>query len=222
MTIWELIEIGEFEKANQLADEEYTHTEDISSLRNKIIALINLKMYDQVVELSKYILKKTDFRNSEDYVFCGIGNWLLGYYSDAVDNWTKAWSCIYQDESGGVSVLVYLYFASLRTNDSTLNKSVSKKLATINNVNWPAPISGYLLSKIDRNEMLSYVDHVPILRERQMCQADFASAIKSLENNNDELYKFHLEKAVETPERKYLEGMLYLAKGELEGMNNRS
>jgi tetratricopeptide (TPR) repeat protein len=221
MTIWELIEAGEFEKASQLASDEYRDSGDIFPLFNKRIALMNLKKYDEVISLSKYILNETNFEGSTDYVYCAIAYWLLGRYSDAIDNWTKAWSCKYQDASGGVSVLVYLYFVSICTRDSALNKRTLKKLAKINNVNWPAPISLYLLNKIDRNQMLSCVDTVPILRERQMCQADFASAIKSLENNNDELYKFYLEKAIETPQRKYLEEMLYLAKGELERIDNR-
>ncbi|UYQ95591.1 hypothetical protein MKQ68_10810 [Chitinophaga horti] len=59
---------------------------------------------------------------------------------------------------------------------------------------------------------------IPILHNRQLCQANFTLALMKLEQNSTEEYQLYLEAAIKQGPNAWLEKMFYLAKVELEAL----
>ena len=85
-------------------------------------------------------------------------------------------------------------------------------------LNWPGPLGHYLLGEITKPELFSFVCDIPILKERQLCQANFTIAIKELENGDENAYYKHLRECLKDGSSAYLEDMYYMAKGELDNL----
>lgn len=221
LDVWSLIVNNEFEKACERADEEYKkNPEDTLDLRNKVYALFHLKRYDDVISLSEKLI---DYRNGEtdvDFLSLGIANWILGNSHKAIEAWQLAQNSIYKDAAGGIGTQVFLYFAGVKTSQeklkATVIKTIKKLLKSKRSINFPGPLGHYLIDNISENEMLSYISKVPILRERELCQAHFVSAIKRLEAGDTEGYYKNLRDCISYGSRAYLSQMYYMAKGELE------
>jgi tetratricopeptide (TPR) repeat protein len=220
LSVWTLIENNEFEKACEKADEEYRNTGDILSLRNKVYALLNLKKYIESISLSEKLIESRKGDTESDFSFLGIANWMLGDTAKAIEAWQQGQNSLYKDAAGGMGIQVFLYFAAIKTGQdklkSTAIKTIKKLLKSKRAVNFPGPLGHYLVDDITDNELLSYVDSVPILRERQLSQAHFVIAIKKLEADNIEGYYKELKDCISYGSRSYLSQMYYLAKGELE------
>ena len=223
LDVWSLIVNNEFEKACKVADEEYKKdAANILDLRNKVYALFHLKRYEDVISLCKKLI---DYRNGEtdaDFVHLGIANWILKNTDEAIKAWQLAQSSIYKDASGGIGTQVFLYFAGVRTKQDSLKtgaiKAIKKLLKSKRATNWPGPVGHYLLNEITETELSAYVATVPILKERQLCQAHFVIAVKKLEAGDENGYYKKLGDCVSYGSKSYLEQMYYLAKGELELM----
>jgi hypothetical protein len=95
-------------------------------------------------------------------------------------------------------------------------KIMKKLLKPKKGAGWPAPLGTYILGDITEESLFSSVVNIPILRERQLCQAHFAQAIKELERGNKAAYLNSLADCVSYGPSSYLEDFYYLAKGELE------
>lgn len=219
LDVWSLIKNGDFEEACNKADIEYKETKSIFPLRNKVYALFHLGMYSEALELLKLIIKLGNGESDTDYIFSGIAYWLLDRKEDAINIWQEGEKCIYTDAAGGVELQLFLYFAAVYTNDDTLKTKTKKRLKKLlkskNAINFPAPLGVYILGNLTEGKLLSYVVQVPILRERQLCQADFTIAIKKLEEGKNEEYKNKLKDSFSYGAASFLSEMYYLAKGEL-------
>lgn len=117
---------------------------------------------------------------------------------------------------------MFLYFAAVKTGDDKLKsnavKAIKKLLKSKRARNFPGPLGHYLIDDIKDNELLSCVDSVPILRERELCQAHFVLAIKRLEAGDTQGYFKKLRDSIGYGSSSYLAQMYYLAKGELEAV----
>ncbi|MDB5148840.1 MAG: hypothetical protein JWQ57_2860, partial [Mucilaginibacter sp.] len=146
----------------------------------------------------------------------------LGNIDKAIEVWQLAQNSIYKDAAGGISTHVFLYFAGLKTGQEKLKatamKMIKKLLKSKRAINFSGPLGHYLIDDISENELLSYISKVPILRERELCQAHFVSAIKRLEIGDTECYYKDLRGCISYGSRAYLSQMYYMAKGELELM----
>ena len=224
-TVWSLVKNNEFEKACKMADEGYTETGDMLLLRNKIYALFHLKKYQEIIHLSEALIEieKSEYSSESDFISLGIANWLLGDELKAIEVWQNGQNCIYKDAAGGIEIQVFLYFAAVKTKNDKLKltvvKAIKKILKSKRSVNYPGPLGHYLLNDITERQLSSYVVNVPILRERQLCQAHFVAAIKILETGDTEGYYRKLKASISYGSPSYLEQMYYLAKGELENNN---
>jgi tetratricopeptide (TPR) repeat protein len=223
ITVWSLVKNDEFEKACELADEEYVNTEDVSHLRNKIYALFHLKKYSEVISVSKKVIEIRKGETDSDFLDLGIANWLLGKNSEAVEAWQKAQYCKYTDAAGGIEPRIYLYFVAVKTKQDKLMAEVIKGIKKIlkgkRSINWPGAAGHYLLNEFTDEELISCVSNTPILRERQLCQAYFVMAIKKLERKDEDGYYDKLKGCISYGPASYLEQMYYLATGELEEIN---
>lgn len=225
--IWELIKNGQFEEACKEADLEYEQTKNPFQLGNKITALMLLKKYNEVIELAEKMIileKKTnpsiDVSSSFQFIFSGIAHWFLNKKNEAIKLWQEGEKCVYQDASGGISLLIIEYFAAVTTNNETLKKSllrgIKKKLRNKQALNWPGPLGHYLIGNTPEVELLTHVSTIPALRERNLCQVNFVIAIKKLEVGDMVGYKNKLKECIQNGPYAYVEDMYYLAKGELE------
>lgn len=217
---WSLITNNDFDKACERADEEYRESGNIFPLRNKVYALFHLKKYDEIILITEKCIEARNGESSSDFISLGIANWVLDNESKAIDTWKQAQNCPYKDAAGGIDTQVFLYFAAVKTHDEKLKlnviRTIKKLLKTKRAINYPGPLGHYLLEDIDERQLVGYVTNVPILRERELCQAHFVSAIKSLEDDNIEGYYKMLKACINYGSSTYLEQMYYLAKIELE------
>lgn len=220
MDVWSLIQNGFFEKACEVADSEYEQTGNIFILRNKVYALLHLKQYDEVISLTEFLIKERNGESDTDFIFCGIAYWLTKNYYKAIQIWQSAEDCKYTDAAGGVELQVILYFAGVKSNDKKLIGKSSKKLARLlkgkQAANWPAPLGRFMLNELTQIELQNNISQTPVLRERQLCQADFVKAIKELEKGNEIGYRNELQNCISYGSSSYLEQLYYLAKGEIE------
>lgn len=224
LDVWQLIQMGQFEKAMEVADKEFEQSNNIFPLRNKVYALLHLKKYDEVILLTNTLIEMRNGETDSDFIFCGIGLWLLNKKEEAINKWQKALNSKYTDAAGGIELMTILYFASLRMENDHLKthtlKRIKKLIASKKAINWPGPIGAYILGNISNDKLLSSVTTVPVLKERQLSQAYFALAIQELQERNIKNYIERLKDSVSFGPAAYLEQFFYLAKGELESMSD--
>ena len=223
LSVWALIENNEFKKACEKDDQEFAISGSILALRNKVYALFQLKEYFDAISIIEQLINLTNGNTESDFKFLGIANWIVGNIEKAIALWQQSKNCLYKDASGGIEIQVLLYFAGIKTREDKL-KSASKKIMkkifkSKRSINWPGPIGHYLLGDVTENELFSYTTTVPILKERQLCQAYFVSAIKKLETGNIDEYYSELKDCISYGPPSYLEQVYYLAKDELEKNN---
>ena len=219
--IWELILMGKFQMANDLAQMEFDNSHDVLPLRNKVYALLHLRKYEEVVQLTNKLIETTNGEVDSDFISCGIAHWALGKKEEAITCWRQSQKSKYTDAAGGIEVKVILYFASIKEDLKQLKNEMIKDIRKLIRpkvavLNWPGPIGNYVLGEMSDNELLSRVATVPVLRERNLSQAYFAMAIKKLEEKNLDDYRAWLKKVIEFGPTVYLEHFFYIAKIELE------
>jgi hypothetical protein len=217
--VWELIKSDHFEEACIVADEQYLSTKNESILRNKVLALLHLQKYNDVIELCDIIIGIRNGEADVDFILSGIAFWGLDNESKAIEYWQNGEKSKYADIAGGIDVLLLQYFASIKLNDSKLLLSVKKKIKKLlkNKIatNFYGLLGNYVLDEITENELFSSVTMTNILRERQLCRMDFILGVKALETKNFDLYKRKLIDCVSYGVNSYLERSLYLARIEL-------
>lgn len=222
MDVWILITEDRFEEALEQADRQYEQTGDLSVLRNKLYALFQLERYEECIYLSKEIISLRNGETDSDFVFLGIAYWILGKELEAIGTWKEGENSKFTDGAGGIESQTLQYFASIKRSDKELQSQVLKKINKIlkgkRSFNWPGAIGRYLSEGWDDEKLLSYVMGIPILKERQLCQAYFAIAIKRLEEGSISEYQRNLEISTSFGANAYLEKMYYLAKGELKNL----
>jgi hypothetical protein len=220
LSLWSLIENNEFDKACEKADKEFISSGSLLVLRNKVYALFHLKEYFAAISVGEQLIKITKGDTESDFKFLGIANWIVANTTKAVEVWQESKNCIYKDASGGIETQLLLYFAGIKIGHESLKaasvKTIKKLLKSKRAINWPGPLAHYLINDITEIELFAYVSTTPILKERQLCQAHFVTAIKKLEAGDNDGYYKKLKDCISYGPQSYLEQMYYLAKGELE------
>jgi hypothetical protein len=128
----------------------------------------------------------------------GVALWMAGEHQQAASAWargteaTLASTVRYADAAGGVGIGNLLWFAAVRLHDSAhrslATKLLRKKLRTKQSKAWPGPISRFLLGAIDESQLRGAVSRVPILRERESCQAEFYIGASAFDSNREFYY----------------------------------
>ena len=216
---WSLIERGEFEEACRVADQLYQQSGSEPILANKAIALLNLKKFDQVVQLGKLLIDITNGRREYDFIIAGIANWLMDEKQEAIQYWQEAQSKPrYTDAAGGVEVPLLLYYAGVRLDNTALKADATRKLKKrIRNkqaMNWPGPLAAYVVGELDEHELLLRVSTMPILQDRELCQAYFWIGVQTLDADPSHS-KESWNKAIDCTPACFLEFEYYLAKDQL-------
>jgi len=220
ISCWELIIQKKFNEACIVADQEYNTSKSLFHLNNKIIALLNLKKYEEALKLSLEVIGLTnaDYKSDADNISAGIAYWLLDRPNDAIEMWRSGLNAKYTDAAGGVEIPALMYYASVVNNDKALEKEAVKilkrKLKLKASVNFPGSIAGYLLGNIDEEELLLSYGPFSNLKDRVQSKSYFYIAVKSLKNGDKNKFYENLEKCVSF--ESYLEMEYFLAVGELD------
>lgn len=219
-SVWDLIVENQFEWACIKADEEYSLAPiDISPLRNKVLALLNLGKYEEVIKLSLFLINARKGETDSDFVFAGIAHWFLKQHTEALNLWRKAKDTKYRDAAGGVDIPLLLLFAAVKLQEANLEKEavslLKKRAKSKRMVNWPGPLANYMLGETSEETLLGLINTQPSLKARQTCQAKFYIALKKLMSHDEEGYYQLLRECVSLDPVSRLEQEYYIAKGEL-------
>lgn len=218
MNTWALVQNDQFEQAIIRSNLDFEEDGSVIHLRNQMFALFHLQRYNEAIILSEKVIKMQEkYPSSWDYIFKGIAYWLSGRRNEAVEAWEFSATCMYRDGAGGLDTLLFLLFASLNNSDAGLEakviKSLKKKLKLKSAVNWPGAMGLFLFNAISETQLLQSVSNIPYLKERHLCGAHFAIALKSLKQGDIAGYISELENCISYGPKSYLEQYYYLAKG---------
>jgi len=218
-SIWDIVKIGKYEEACLAADREFAETQSLSPLRNKVFALLCLEKYDEVIRLSNDIIIKANGESDGDFVFLGVAHWLLGRYRDAVTVWERATDTKYTDAAGGVGIQLLLFYASVKLQDDKLKACALKQLQTLckhpTANNWPGPLAGLVLGKLQEADVRSKMSKQPILKARQTCQAAFYIGTMQIASQDMHGYIEHMRESCGQGGACLLEQEYYLARDEV-------
>jgi hypothetical protein len=214
---WDLIEQGKFVEACKRADEEHALTDSPLPLHNKVLALLHLERFSDAVSLCRALMTMEGADSDDEFIFCGVAYWCLNKADEAVRIWNEGTKRTYTDAAGGLAIPLLLYYAAIRMNDSALGKSaraaVKARCRTRRSNNWPGPLGLYALGELDDTELQDRVTTVPILRDRELCQANFWTGVRH-SSADIERGREYMRKAISFGPSSYLEHEYYLAKGE--------
>lgn len=218
MSCWDLIKQKDFYGACKRADEEYAETKSEPSLRNKAIALLNLKKYQDVLDIATELIRITNGRSDSDYMLAGIANWLLDNYTEAVEIWKKGLNTKYTDAAGGIQVPALLYYAAVKENNKKLEKEaidlLKKRCKSKVSLNYPGSIAGYILGRISEDELLNSYASFETLKTRILCKSYFYIAVNNLKNGDKKMFYENLKKCIDN--ESYIEKEHFIAIGEID------
>ena len=146
---------------------------------------------------------------------------MAGRGREAVETWSAgveaalADTVRYGDAAGGVTIGNLLLFAGVRLDDKyavpLATRLLRKRLKTKQSAAWPGPVSRHLLGVVSETEMLAAVSNVPVLRDRQLCQARFYVGVRALSVGNKDIYFEAMHEACEFGRVAKLGAEYYLA-----------
>lgn len=223
MDPWQLIKDGRYSEAVDAYTQQLAEARTVSSFRNRAIAYLNLDQLDHAMADYESAERIDQSRSDGNLKSIGVVHWLAGREADAVRAWAKAVRLLerneiqYTDGAGGVQSPCLLWFAGGRLKDVTLQDSAISMLRTLlkgrRANNWPGPIGRLLLKQADAETLRSSVSSVPVLRERELCQAEFYISVQTLDDGR-QLYIDGLRRAIGQSVA-LLENEFYLARFEL-------
>lgn len=200
MDAWDLIKADRFRDAVDLLTAQLSDRPSTPLFNNRGMAHLHLGEFEQALsdfraadEISVRILG-----GARDRAMAGVALWMAGEHQHAASTWARGTEAMlagdvsYTDAAGGVSIGNLLWFASVRLHDpahrSLATKLLRKKLRAKQSQAWPGAISRFLLGAIDESQLRDAVSHVPILRERESCEAEFYIGVSALHSDPECYY----------------------------------
>ncbi len=218
-SVWQALSDGDFEEAIELADQEHSRTGSIFPLRNKVFALLHLHRYHEVTELCKSIMRSTNNESDSDAIFCGVGYWLIGRESEAIEVWKLGYKSPYTDAAGGVDIPLLLFYSGTRIGSRDLIESSRGYLRKTSHrgrqTDWPRPVADYVLGRMDKDGLLGSMDNNSSLRAKQKCQADFYIGVMAFLKGEEQAALEAMKSCVSTSSSSFTRHEYYLAYGEV-------
>jgi hypothetical protein len=221
---YELLEAGRFAEAVR----EYStliQTEPSGPwFRGRALAYLNLRRFAPAQADLEAAEKTEQWKSVEDRQGIGVTQWLAGQWVEAAKTWLglvtelERGRISYTDGAGGVQSPGPLWFAAVRLGNPSYLARAKRHLRTKVKSgwieNWPGPVAKFLLGSIELEELLQTVDTTPILRERELCQANFYAGVRALETG-DSAQARKCFRAAAKHRPALLEWEYYLAKNEV-------
>jgi hypothetical protein len=219
--VWELIKIGEYEKACRVTDEEFNKSSSILPLRNKVFALLRRQRYRDAALLCDKIIRLRNGDTDSDFIFLGTSCWLDGRQDEAIAAWQSSSDAKYTDAAGGVEICLLLLYASIKRSDNSLRQECESTLEASCRQpairNWPGPIARFVLRKLSEDALLSATSGQPTLKAKQLCQAEFYIGVMRLADGDLERCLTHMMRSTSLGEACLLKQEFYLADAEVRG-----
>jgi len=198
--VWQLLQDGRFEEACSTADREYSETQSLLALRNKVYALLRLDRNREAAILCDDIIGLDGGNSDSDYISLGVAQWRDGRRIEAVATWQLASDTKHTDAAGGVDVWLLCYFAAVKLADKTLMNRSESKLKSIGKrrsiANWPGAVALFILGKLTEDELLATRSEQPLLRARQLCKAEFYIGVMRLISGDLAGYRVHMHRSL--------------------------
>lgn len=221
---WDLVKAGRFDEAVGELTDELSATPAPWRYSNRGIAYINLGALDRARDDFNAAEHASTTRGDSYRLKLATVQWLQGLEADAVKTWIDVVRDLdgnritYTDAAGGVESPCMLWFAGVRLAKTELceiaTKSLRKMLGRKQAKCWPGVLGRLVLGQAAPAEAREAVSTVPILRERQLCQAEFYIAWTSLMEENKSACLEALDQSARLGDA-LLEMELYLARYEL-------
>ncbi|MDR3403629.1 MAG: tetratricopeptide repeat protein [Chthoniobacter sp.] len=222
MTAWELLKANRCEEAIPLFTAELAERPSTGVHNNRGTAYLLLGDFARALadfEAAERVSEQTS-GSPGDGAKCGVAHWMAGEYQQAATVWERGAQAmlegriVHTDAAGGVSIANLLWFAATRLQDAArralATKVLRKRLRTKQSQAWPGPVSRFLLGQIGEAEMRAAITSTPILRERELCTAEFFVGVAALESNVP-FYHESMQRAVEMGSVSKIEVEYYLA-----------
>jgi hypothetical protein len=226
MDPWGLITAGQYEEAADAYTVVLRARESSPNFCNRGIAHLNQGLLDRAMldfEAAERCRPANVARSDGYRQWIGTTHWLGGAERQAGQIWLELVEGLesgkigYTDAAGGVESGALLWFAAAWLQDADLLARARRwlgRLCRSRRTVWPAPIGLFLLGRITADELLPFASDVPVLHERQACQAHFFDAVAGRTMPNARTTTVALDKAAGLSEAK-LEQTWYLARYEL-------
>lgn len=214
---WDKIFEHDFEKAYEIANDNYLQSTDDFQLRARARAALLLGDYnnalDDFLKINE-IEKRSHRKYDRTYMDIALCYYALGDFKNAIDHFQ--YPIINLKEKLGTSDYsvppCVLLFIGLKSERQDLIKIASKRLKTLKTT-----ASSYLMGVLSETELDSVYrkESNTILQNRNQCKIEFYKAIHCLQNGSHTKYEKHIKNCVEIT-GKYLEFEYYIAKVEYE------
>ena len=147
----------------------------------------------------------------------GAARWLAGERETAAQRWIAALDAAFDTPAGAARPPALLVYAGTRIPDPRyvhrgtrlLGKAWRPRVAR----QWPAPVAGYLLGKVDETDLLEEGYANPALESRRLASAHFWAGFLATDPGTA---RRHFEAAVDAGGLALLEPEYHLARAELE------
>jgi tetratricopeptide (TPR) repeat protein len=213
------------------------HPEAIESLTNKLckqpsprlyvnrgIAYMNVGQLHRAQDDFE-AAERTDTTRGDSYrLRIGAVEWIRGMETEAEQTWESVVQDLngnaitYTDAAGGVQAPCLLWFAGMRLENGRLceiaTESLKRTLKSKRTSIWPGIVGQLVLGRTVASSVRAAVSSVPILRERQLCQAEFYIAWCALQDHRRKDCWQALRRSAQL-NAALLENEFYLARHEL-------
>ncbi|NOS71043.1 MAG: hypothetical protein HOP33_14065 [Verrucomicrobia bacterium] len=233
MSAWDLFMSERFADAISAFSKELRDAPSTFEFNNRGMAYLHLGEFGAALKdfQAADALSGADLQTECDGALCGVALWMARREREALRTWIDGVSTSfagkvrYGDAAGGVTIGNLLMFGGIRLDDEAARtlatRYLKKRLRTKQSSAWPGAASRYLLGTVTEDEMLAAAASVPILHERQNCQAHFYIAVRKLSTKDKTGYFSSMQKAFELGRRAKLGAEYYLALHE-SGQQHRS
>jgi len=201
---WPLVKDGRYAEAVDAYTAALAKRVNGLDLRNRSTAYVLMARYEEAfndIETAESLDPPRiggGFHGDGGQIRLGVIEWLSGKHKEAGDRWLLIGEALaknrvtYTDASGGLGTASILRFGAARLARSDLravaDRLIKKLLKRPTYRSWPLPIGAIYADKISPEDLLASVSDTPILRERELCQAHFALAVRELERSNRQEY----------------------------------
>jgi tetratricopeptide (TPR) repeat protein len=228
MDPWDLIDEDHYAEAVDAFKKRLKRDKRGLNYYNRGIAYLNLGEYDNALADFQAADDRSEYSSDGYLQSVGVAHWLAGRESQAAATWEDLVIAIeraeiqYTDGAGGVGSPCLLWFAGVRLGQANLGELARRVLKNKVNTevgrnwcidNWPGPIARFLLGQMDEERLRERIGAVPILRERELCQAEFYIGVRAHQVGDRFAAKKAFRRAAQLHAAK-IENEYYLAKHE--------
>ncbi len=209
---WNLVVTRQLDKAVSAYTEALEKKNHSPTHRNRATALLLLNRHDEAFRdiLAAEALDPVPkglgyFHSDTDQLRLGVLEWLMGKQDDAGNRWARICEALlrgrvaYSDGSHGIGAASLLRFAAARLAQNEMrqlaDKLISKRIERRSYRAWPFPIGRFYFGELSANHLLAMASDTPILRDRHLCQIQFAIAVTELERSDIRGYHEQMARA---------------------------